>query len=316
MNQTTGIIAALITLGCWTIGTFSFTKAAKLYAPVSVNRVRLLYALILLSFITCVIYQINPLALFSKPVAMQWIWLGISGIIGLSIGDHFAFTAFKIIGSSRTSLFNTFAPAAALVGGIFLLNENINFIGVIGMFISIIGIAWFIKSNAHNHEELDKKHLLKGIVYAVLGAVCQGIGLVFAKKGLVLFDANGQALSPVHATWIRMFVGVVFIYAMGIFKVNVWKELKDISTNKVFFKPIIIGTAFGPVLGVSMSMLAASLMNVSIAQTIFSFLPISVILTAFFLGKETIKLQSIFAALLSICGVFVLMWRVEILSWM
>ena len=232
MNQTTGIIAALITLGCWTIGTFSFTKAAKLYAPVSVNRVRLLYALILLSFITCIIYQINPLVLFSKPVAMQWIWLGISGIIGLSIGDHFAFTAFKILGSSRTSLFNTFAPAAALVGGIFMLNENINIIGVIGMFISIIGIAWFIKSNAHNHEELDKKHLLKGVIYAVLGAICQGIGLVFAKKGLVLFDANGQTLSPVHATWIRMFVGVVFIYAMGLFKVNVWKELKDIKVGE------------------------------------------------------------------------------------
>jgi drug/metabolite transporter (DMT)-like permease len=316
MNQTTGIIAALITLGCWTIGTFSFTKAAKLYAPVSVNRVRLLYALILLSFITCIGFQFNPFALFSKPVALQWIWLGISGIIGLSIGDHFAFTAFKIIGSSRTSLFNTFAPAAALVGGIFMLNENINIIGVIGMLISIIGIAWFIKSNAHNHEELDRKYLLKGIIYAVLGAVCQGVGLVFAKKGLVLLDSNGQLLSPVHATWIRMFVGVVFIYVTGIFKINVWKELKEITTNKVFFKPIITGTVFGPVTGVSMSMLAASMMNVSIAQTIFSFLPISVILTAFFLGKETIKLQSIFAALLSICGVFVLMWRVEILGWM
>ena len=87
MNQTTGIIAALITLGCWTIGTFSFTKASKLYAPVSVNRVRLLYALILLSFITCIAFQINPIVLFSKPVAMQWVWLGISGIIGLSIGS-------------------------------------------------------------------------------------------------------------------------------------------------------------------------------------------------------------------------------------
>jgi len=65
-----------------------------------------------------------------------------------------------------------------------------------------------------------------------------------------------------------------------------------------------------------MSMLAASMMNVSIAQTIFSFLPISVILTAFFLGKETIKLPSIFAALLSIFGVFVIMWRVEILGLM
>jgi drug/metabolite transporter (DMT)-like permease len=315
MNQTTGIIAALITLTGWTIGTFSFTKAAKLYAPVSVNRVRLLYAFILLSFITCFTIWVNPAQLFSVPLPMHWVWLGISGIIGLSIGDHFAFTAFKILGSSRTSLFNSFAPAAALIGGVIMLGESINIIGVIGMLISIIGIAWFIKSNAHNNEFLDKKNLNKGIVYAILGAVCQGIGLVFAKKGLVLFDTNGQSLSPVHATWIRMFVGVVFIYAMGIFKVNVWKELKDITTNKVFFKPIIIGTVFGPVMGVSMSLFAASLMEVSLAQTIFSFLPITVILSAHFMGKEKIKIESIFAALLSLIGVFVLMWRVEILGW-
>ncbi|MBJ7427835.1 MAG: DMT family transporter [Bacteroidia bacterium] len=309
MNQTIGIIAALITLTGWTIGTFSFTKAAKLYAPVSVNRVRLLYACILLSFISCAVVWINPIQLFTSPLLMHWVWLGVSGIIGLSIGDHFAFTAFKILGSSRTSLFNSFAPAAALIGGVLMLGETMNLIGVLGMLISIIGIAWFIKSNAHNNEVLDKKQVTKGILFAILGAVCQGVGLVFAKKGLVLLNANDQLISPIHATWIRLFVGTVFIYAMGIFKTNVWKELKEISITKVYFKPIIIGTVFGPVMGVSMSLIAASNMDVSLAQTIFSFLPITVILSAHFMGKEKIKLESIFAALLSLVGVFVLVNR-------
>jgi drug/metabolite transporter (DMT)-like permease len=315
MNETTGIIAALITLAGWTIGTFSFTKASKLYAPVSVNRVRLLYACILLSFITCLVVWVNPVQLFTAPLSMHWVWLGVSGIIGLSIGDHFAFTAFKILGSSRTSLFNSFAPAAALIGGVFMLGETINLIGVLGMFISIIGIAWFIKSNAHNNEVLDKKLVAKGIIFAILGAICQGIGLVFAKKGLVLTNDTGQVISPIHATWIRLFVGTVFIYSLGVFKVNVLKELKDITNNKIYFEPIIIGTVFGPVMGVSMSLFAASIMEVSLAQTIFSFLPITVILSAHFMGKEKIKLQSIFAALFSLCGVFVLMFRSKIMAW-
>ncbi len=316
-SPTAGIIAALITLACWTIGTFSFTTASKRYAPVSVNRVRLLYACILLSIITCIATQINLAQLFTHPLPMHWVWLGISGIIGLSIGDHFAFSAFKILGSSRTSLFNSFAPGAALIGGVFMLGEHINTIGVLGMAISLAGIAWFIKSNAHNNDKvLDQKHISRGIVYAILGAVCQGVGLVFAKKGLVLSHENGLFISPLHATWIRMFVASAFIYAMGIFKVNLWKEFKDISTHKAYFQPIIIGTLFGPVTGVSMSLFAASLMDVSIAQTIFSFLPISVIVTAFLLGKERIKLPSILAALLSIGGVFVLMWRVEIMQWL
>lgn len=313
-NSTIGIIAALITLIGWTIGTFSFTKASKLYAPISVNRVRLLYACILLSIITCFVIQASPINLFTLPLTMHWIWLGISGIIGLSIGDHFAFTAFKLLGSSRTSLFSSFAPAAALIGGILMLGESINSVGIGGMLISIMGIAWFIKSNAHNNELLNKQHILKGIFYAILGAVCQGIGLVFAKKGLILNTESGQFISPIHATWIRLFIGTVFIYILGIFKVNLWQEFKIITTTKTYFKPIIIGTIFGPVIGVSMSLFAAANMEVSLAQTIFSFLPITVILSAFIMGKEKIKLQSLLAALLSIVGVFILMWRVHILA--
>jgi drug/metabolite transporter (DMT)-like permease len=314
-NATLGVLAAFTTLVCWTIGTFSFTKASKLYAPFSVNRVRLLYAFILLSIITCSFNQINPLRLWMLPVPMHWVWLGISGIIGLSIGDHFAFSAFKILGSSRTSLFSSFAPAAALLGGVLMLGESMNLVGVLGMVVSAVGIMWFIKSNAHNNEVLDKKNTIKGIVHAILGAVCQGVGLVFAKKGLVLANTEGVLLSPIHATWIRLFVAVVFIYAMGVFKVNLWKEFKAITSNRTLFKPIIIGTLFGPIIGVSMSLFAASILEVSLAQTIFSFLPISVVVTAYALGKEKIKPQSIAAALLSICGVFILMWRFKIMLW-
>jgi drug/metabolite transporter (DMT)-like permease len=311
MSQLTGFLAAFLTLFCWTIGTFSFTKASKLYSPNSVNRVRLLYACILLSIITCFFVKINPIQLFTKPALMQWVWLGISGIVGLSIGDFFAFTAFKLIGSSKTSLFNSFAPAAALVGGYFLLNEQINVIGMIGMIVSVLGVFLFIKINSDSgNQKLDSP--AKGLLFAFLGAVCQGIGLVFAKMGLSFNDFNQELISPIHATWIRLFVATVFIYFTGFYKRGLWQELKDISTQKTLLKPIVIGTFFGPVLGVTMSLFAASILEVSLAQTIFSFLPISVIAFSFFLNSESIKLKSIFVALLSICGVFILMWRAEL----
>lgn len=314
MSSSFGFIAAFITLCCWTVGTFSFTRASTLYAPKSINRVRLLYAAVLLTVLTCIIAEVSFMTLFTKPLPEHWLWLGISGVVGLSIGDHFAFTAYKIMGSSRTSMFSTFAPGAALLGGYILLGETINMIGLFGVAISVSGIIWFIQANRKQQDEvMEQQHLTKGLIYATLGALCQGFGLVFAKKGLML-DAEYGKLMPLHATWIRMFSATVVIYAAGIFKTNLVAEFKAITFSKQIIKPVLTGTLFGPVIGVSMSLYAASMIEVSLAQTIFSLLPISVILTAFILGKEKIEVRSLIAALISVVGVFVLVWREDLIA--
>jgi len=314
MNYTTGILAAFTTLACWTIGTFAFTHAAQLASPKAVNRVRLLFAMILLSVITVGFSTHSIVFLFKLPVLQEWLWLGLSGVVGLSIGDHFAFTAFKILGSSRASLFNTFAPFAALLLGMILLAEHISILGMLGMVISVGGLLWFIRTNQKkniansgnsNHE------LMQGILFAILGAICQGLGIVLAKKGLMI-SHEGPDLSPVHATWIRMFTATVIIYLAGIFKTNLIAEFKEIAFKPQHLKPVLIGTVFGPVIGVSMSLLAASIIEVSLAQTIFSLLPITVMLAAVLSGREKLELSSFIAAIISVGGVFILVWREEI----
>lgn len=315
MNYSTGILAAFVTLSCWTIGTFAFTHASKLASPKSVNRVRLLLATLLLSVITLFTASLNLFELFKLPHLQEWLWLGLSGVVGLSIGDHFAFTAYRMLGSSKASLFNTFAPFAALLLGMVLLQEHISVMGVVGMCISVGGLLWFIHVNNKSAEtqHLDKKEITKGIVYAILGAVCQGLGIVLAKKGLMVTH-EGQDLSPVHATWIRMFIGTVVIYMAGLFRTNLIAEFKEIMFKPQHLKPVLIGTLFGPVIGVSMSLLAASLVEVSLAQTIFSLLPITVMIAATLTGKEKIEPASFIAALISVAGVFVLVWRDELVK--
>lgn len=313
MTESLGLIAAVITLFCWTIGTIAFTRASELYVPKSINRVRLLFATVVLTVIVCLWCGTNPVTLFATPLPEHWLWLGISGVVGLSIGDYFAFSAFRLLGSSRTSLFSTFAPGAALFGGFIFLGEQMNTIGLFGMAISIGGLVWFIQSAAARKQNTeDKTHLKKGIVFAILGALCQGLGLVFAKKGLILDSEAGRIL-PLHATWIRMFSATAVVYVIGIFKGNLWKEFKIVAFTPAIIKPVAIGTLFGPVIGVSMSLYAASVIEVSLAQTIFSLLPISVMLAAVMMRKEKLEATSFIAAIIGVAGVFVLVWRNEIM---
>lgn len=310
-----GLTAAFATLICWTVGTFAFTIASKRADPAAVNRVRLFFAALLLSIVVVVFFKVSIVELFTLPTLGEWFWLGLSGIIGLTLGDYFAFTAYSILGSSRTSLFSTFAPVAALLLGMVILGENINGVGIIGMMISTGGIIWFIQSTQKSNDKaIDKSQVLKGITYAILGAVGQGLGLVCAKKGLNITHDTGTDLSAVHATWIRMGIGTLAAYSIAVFKRNVWTELKIITSSKSIITPLLTGTFFGPVMGVSLSLFAASQIPVGIAQTIFSLLPITVMIAATISGREKINGPSIIAAVICMIGVFVLVWRDELIT--
>ena len=310
-----GLTAAFATLICWTVGTFAFTIASKRADPAAVNRVRLFFAALLLSVVVVVFFKVSFVELFTLPTLHEWFWLGLSGIIGLTLGDYFAFTAYSILGSSRTSLFSTFAPVAALLLGMIILGETINGVGIIGMMISTGGIIWFIQSTQKSNDKaIDKSQVLKGITYAILGAVGQGLGLVCAKKGLNITHDTGTDLSAVHATWIRMGIGTLAAYSIAVFKRNVWTELKIITSSKSIITPLLTGTLFGPVMGVSLSLFAASQIPVGIAQTIFSLLPITVMLAATLSGREKINGPSIIAAAICMIGVFVLVWRDELIA--
>lgn len=309
----TGLIAAFGTLLCWTAGTFAFTAASRQAEAGAMNRVRLLHATLLLSLVVVLLYGLAPMELITLPTPYEWFWLGLSGIIGLTIGDFFAFNAYRILGSSRTSLFSAFAPVAALLLGILMLGETINLAGIMGMMISICGILWFIRSTRRTTDEsVDRKRISSGILFAIIGAVTQGLGLVCSKKGLNIIHLQGPDLSPVHASWIRIIVAMLAAYSLAVFKRNILAELKTMSTTMVIARPLLIGTLFGPVLGVSLSLVAATQLQVGVAQTIFSLQPLTVMLAATISGKERLNASSVIAALVCVLGVFVLVWRDEI----
>ncbi len=308
MNSSLGYIAASITLLSWTIGTFAFTRASREANPASVNRVRLLYAFLVLSVLVSVSHQISPITLFSQLSWQQYFWFGISGFIGLTLGDFFAFTAYRILGGRRTSLFSCFAPGAALLAANLLLEESISAVGIGGMALSVAGVLLLISSRKEQTKVAHEHHgsFAKGILFAALGAVCQGVGLVLAKKGFMVSEPN---FNPIYATWIRMFIASVTVYIIGATQLNVWHELKAISKSGPKLKPILLGTLFGPVIGVSFSLLTATNLDVSVAQTLFSLLPASVFFASVIFFKEKIPAQSYLAVLVSILGVLILVWR-------
>ena len=309
-----GELIAVCTALSWSIGIFPFTEAARRLGPNPLNHFRIALAVVIIAICAFAFFHTSPSQLFTTPRSYHWIWFGASGVVGLALGDYYGFTAFAILGPRIGSLFSTLAPTAALFLGYFVLDERINFIGILGILVTIAGVAWLTLSRKDDNTNMqvhfgNKK---KGIIFGVLSALCQGAGLVMAKKGLQ-HTIDGTEISVIQATFIRMTIATLVMYSITIVRGKLKEMTKPIIDNQNNGLPhLVAGTFFGPVLGVGLSMYAVSLTAASVAQTIFSLVPVMVLPLAFFIKKEKITTKAVLGSLLAIVGVIVLVWRDKI----
>jgi drug/metabolite transporter (DMT)-like permease len=310
-----GELAAVITSLVWAIGIFPFTQATQRMGALPVNNFRLALAMILLSLGLFAFYGLSIFEQFTIPTTSAWLWLGVSGVIGLAIGDYFGFSSFAILGPRLSSIFSTISPGVALILGLSIGNDSLNSVGFIGMLLTICGVLLVLFFRKSKNPTTNKSpEWKKGLLFAFLSAVCQGVGIVLSKMGLE--GAEVDKLNPLHAAWIRMVAATVAAYVLATAQGRLKEITMPVIENKnkgIYF--LLAGTMCGPVIGMSTSMVALSMISASVAQTIFSLVPVFVLLIAILYYKEKINMASFLGSLIAIIGVVVLIWRNDILNY-
>lgn len=178
-------------------------------------------------------------------------------------------------------------------------------------------MIWFLNGSAAEDKAIDIHEygsIKKGVIYGVLSGLCQGFHITLSKKGLL---SPESVISPVHATWIRVFIATVAYFALtivrGRLKTDVIARIK--ARNQVIPKATY-ATIFGLVLSILFVMWSVKMSEVAVVQTILSLSPIVVVPMAFIFYKEKITYQNMVAAVVSVSGVFILIWRDNISLWM
>jgi drug/metabolite transporter (DMT)-like permease len=244
----------------------------------------------------------------------------LSGIVGLTIGDYFAFAMYSVLGARIGSVLTTFAPAAALILGGLLIDEHISFIGIVGIVITIAGVNFVSFGKSERAIIPDHGHgsISYGIIAGILAALCQGAGLVLAKKGM-MSQPHEFTLNPFHATFMRLSAATGSLFLFSFMQGKLRGIFAPVLANKNDgIKFAIAGTLFGPVIGVCLSLFTVSLIDPSVAQTIFSLVPACAFLLSAIIFKEKISYKSIIGLAVAIGGVIILIWRDKLkeLIWM
>ena len=286
----TGELAALGTALCWTITVISFEAAGKRVGAFAVNIIRLFIGLLFLCLYSMVTRGV-PLPL--DATGHQWVWLGLSGIIGFVIGDLCLFRAFILIGGRITMVIFALVPPVTALAGWLLLNETLTPQQWLGVTLTVAGICMVILIKEKSRMKLA--HPVKGVLLAAGGTLGQAAGLVLSKHGLGGYDAFA-------ATQIRI-IAAIAAFAVIVPIAGFTQSIRAAMKNTRAMGFTSLGAFFGPFLGVSLSLVAVSLIEVGVASTIMAMVPVFIILPEVAFMKKRLRTLEVAGAVVAVAGV-------------
>jgi drug/metabolite transporter (DMT)-like permease len=281
-----GEFAGLGVSVCWTLSALFFEKAGHKIGSLSVNFIRLLFAI---GFLGITTFFSRGMFFPSDATGYQWFWLGLSGFIGFFLGDMLLFQSYMVIGSRTAALIMSLAPMLTAIIGWFFLGEILSAKSIIAIVVSVSGIILAI-----SNRKMKLNIPFKGFLLAFGGALGQAVGLILSKKGMGQYD-------PVAATQIRALFGLLS-FAILTIVLRRWDKLGQAFTHKSAMKSVTVGAFFGPFVGVALGLFAIQQTKTGIASTLMGLVPIFIIVPSAIMFKEKIRPQQVIGAIVSIAG--------------
>lgn len=320
IGETISLFVAL----SWTVTALFAEVGSKRMGSLPLNIVRMSMSLLLL-FGTLWLIMGQPWPRFAD--GSTWRWLLLSGVVGYVIGDYCLMQGYIYIGSRFGQLFMTLSAPTAAITGWLLLGETMRPLAILGMIVTLSGIALSILAGGDKNNSSPSLKLTlpkKGIFFAAMAGICQGGGLVLSKIGLQHYDASLELLGidptmpvegalvpiptfltiPFAATMIRALMGLAgFVLLHFLFDKEAASKLNLAIHDRKAMWCVFGATVFGPFIGVSASLLATQYTSTGIAQTLFALTPVLIIAPAALLFHQRLRLREIIGAVISVAGV-------------
>lgn len=301
-----GEIISLVVAFSWTITALFANEASNRLGAMVVNVIRMVLATLFLGIILWVTVG-SPYPVYADGPA--WIYLALSALVGYVFGDFCLFNSYVVIGARFGQLFMTLAPPISAITGWLLLDEVMSWRSWFAMLVTISGIAISILSKGDD-SKLHFNLPVKGILLGIGAGLGQGVGLVLSKIGIQHYadaippdapEVMGQVL-PFASTMIRAIVGAAgFICWMGL--QGKLSQFKTAVKDRPGMKYATLTTLFGPVIGVSLSLMAVQYTDTGIASTLMALTPVLIIAPYAIIYKQRIKAKEIVGVVVSMVGV-------------
>lgn len=282
-----GILAALGSAASWAFATVLFDRIGKLIPAAGMTFFKGLFSLFLM------IVLVFCTGGFDLLTWHDFIFLALSGIIGISIGDTLFFRSLQDLGAKVQVLYFMLGQIVTMVLSFFFLGEILSINEYIGATILLLGIATVTVGKQEDHP-----NKIRGIMGGFASILCFSISSIMIKMAI-------SDVGVPTATFWRMFFSTVSVMFIGFTskRFSSWcNPLKENRTLMLFLLNVVVIT-YG---GFLLSMLAIKHITVSLASVLSTTEPIFVLIFAYVVSRENISKREILGATIAISGLLLI----------
>lgn len=297
------LLAAMIF--AWT--SVLFTKAGQRLGVTTVNLLRLPGGALCL--------LLSHLALTGRPwpadlAPLDQFWIGLSGVVGLAIGDSALFEAFTRVGPRRSMTMMALAPVFTVVIAWSALGEHLGPWAILGIVVVIAGVMVAQRGRSRGGREfadLPPRVLRLGLLLALVAAAGQGLGSVFAKLGMTGSGGSAGA-DPLGATLVRMAWAAILYWAFQLLRGRTRGLAGRLRDRRGL---LYLGGAIlmGPFISVWISLVAIRNTEAGVAQVLLGMVPIFVVVPAWLIYRDRPRPLTLLGIALAVGGGALLILR-------
>ncbi|OGR78008.1 MAG: hypothetical protein A2X32_11865 [Elusimicrobia bacterium GWC2_64_44] len=197
-NVSIGGLAALLSAAFWALSAILFKLVSDKASPWGLALVKSLAGALLLGGI------VSLPGLTAVPREAM-LFLGLSGLLGIALGDTLFFASLDKLGPRDVLLLGTLGPAFTVLLAVVFLGERPSPYNWAGMALTLGGIYWAMSGEAGSDPGRGGA-IAAGVKYGVLSALCNSAGIILAKAGV-------SSVSAMEATFIRFLWGAAGLLA-------------------------------------------------------------------------------------------------------
>ncbi len=284
-----GIFSAFGATLSWTYACSIWRAQTNIYKPIEINFLKNVIAFIVFS----------PVVLFLNYSThyKYFLFLFLSGVIGIGLGDTFYLKSLNLIGTRKTLSIEALSPLIAAITGTLFIDDHLNTKAWIGIVIVTGALVKIIRKKSLLLDKDSKlvmnNNSLEKYVYAFLSVLCAVIAALLSR--LVLLESD---LTPIHTTEIRLFGSIIFLCTITKMKLNFFINNFDRKEKNKFIISVLMGTNTG----IFLQQIVFQSLPLGIGWTLLSTSPI---ISLLFTKKEegTLTNEIIFTTFLLFTGI-------------
>ena len=291
-TSTSHLIGAFAALGSaffWALAAILFRRVGDQVPAMGLNYNKGLVAFVCLGI----------LLLFADTFAVDsqsLLFLTISGLIGICLGDSLYFVALVRLGPRLTLLLGSLIPVVAGLISIIFLGEKVGFIPLSGLLLTVIGVSFVLWEKAPTTQGSSQtRHWKSGLFFGLVFVFAEAAGILFTKFGV-------QELPSLQATLIRQTSAIIGLTFWGLAAGTFIGWLKPLSNPRTRNR-VIVASIIGAFIGTWLSVLALKSTHTTVAVALNSTSPLFVLPLAAYIMREKISPRAILGTTVSVMGI-------------